>query len=93
MKISPLEIILHKNRKYRAILYLSFALKVVWWDITSTDEATKETSQAEYLEKLGTVMPRIIKALATTPLSEDPIHFSKLDIKDGFWRIVCAVGE
>ena len=38
-------------------------------------------------------MPRIIEALATAPLSDDPIHFNKLDIKYGFWVIVCAVGE
>ena len=38
-------------------------------------------------------MPRIIEALATAPLSEDPIHFSTLDIKDGLWRMVCAVVE
>ena len=44
-------------------------------------------------DQLGTVMPRIIEALATAPLSQEPIHFSKLDIKDGFWRMVCAVGE
>ena len=34
LKISPLAMILHKSRKYRAILDLSFALKVAWWDIT-----------------------------------------------------------
>ena len=39
------------------------------------------------------VMPCIIKAFATAPLSEYPIHFSKLDIKDGFWRMVYAVEE
>ena len=39
------------------------------------------------------VMPRIIEAFATAPLLEDPIHFIKLDIKDGFWRMVCAVRE
>ena len=39
------------------------------------------------------VMPRIIEAFATAPLLEDPIHFIKLDIKDGFWRMVFAVGE
>ena len=39
------------------------------------------------------VVPLIIEALATAPLSKNPIHFSKLDIKDGFWRIMCAVGE
>ena len=40
----------------------------------------KETAPAEALDQVGTVMPRIIEALVTSPLSEDPIHFSKLDI-------------
>ena len=40
-----------------------------------------------------TVMPRNIEALAIATLSEDPIHFSKLDIKYGFFRMVCAVGK
>ena len=57
------------------------------------NEVTKETAPAEALELVVTVMPRIIESLATAPLSEDPIHFSKLYIKDGFWRMVCAVGE
>ena len=39
------------------------------------------------------VMPRIIEAFATAPISEDSIHFSKFVIKYGFWRMVCAVGE
>ena len=93
MKISPLAIIPHKRRKYRAIWDLSFALKVAGWDIPWVNEAMKETAPAEALGEATTVMPRIIEALATAPLSEDPIHFSNLDIKDGFWRMVCAVGE
>ena len=38
-------------------------------------------------------MTRTIYAFETALLSEDPIHFSKLDIKDEFRRIVCLVGE
>ena len=68
----------------RAILDLAFALKVAGWDLPLVNKATKETSPAEALEQMGTVMPCIIEALATAPLLEDPIHFSKLDIKDGF---------
>ena len=83
--------ILHKSRKYREILDLSFALKVAGWDLPSVNKATKETAEA--LEKVRTVMPCIIEELATAPLSEDTIHFSKLDIKYRFWRMVCAVGE
>ena len=93
LNISPLVMIPHKSRKYRAILDLSFALKVAGWALPSMNKATKETAPAEVLEQVGTVMPRTINALATDPLSEDPIHFSKLDIKYGFWRMVCAVGE
>ena len=68
-------------------------LKVTEWDLPSVNEATKETAPAEALEQVGTVMPRIIEALATAPLSGDSIHLSKLDIRDGFWIMVCAVGE
>ena len=83
----------YKSRKYRSTLDLSFELKVAGWDLPSVNKATKETSPAEALEHMGTGMPCIIEVLATTPLSEESIHFSKLDIKDGFWRMVCAVGE
>ena len=84
MKFSPLAMIPHKSKIYRAILDLSFASKVSEWDLPSVNKATKEAAPAEALEQVGTFMPRIIGALVTAPLSEDPIHFSKLDIKDGF---------
>ena len=93
LKFSLLEMLLHKSRKYRAILDISFVLKVAGWDLSSVKKGTKETSPTEVLEQVGTVMPRIIEALATALLSEEPINFSKLDIEDGFWRMVCAVGE
>ena len=81
----------HKSSKYRAILYLLFVLKVARWDLPSVDEATKEKAPDEALEKVGKVTTHIIEALSTAPLSEDPIHFSKLDIRYGFWTMVCAV--
>ena len=74
----------HKSSKYRAILYLSFLLKVAEWDLPSDNKATKEAAPAEVLDQVGMFMPRIIKALATPPLPEEPIHFSKLDIKHGY---------
>ena len=54
------------------------------WDLPSVNEVTKETSPSEALGQVETAMYRIIKTLATAPLPEDPIHFSKLDIKYGF---------
>ena len=62
------------------------------WYLPSVKKATKETALAEALDQMGMVVPRIIEALSTAPLSEDPIHLSKLDIKDGFCRIFFAVG-
>ena len=52
------------------------------------NEEKKKTAPAEALEQVGTVMNRIIEALEKAVLSEYPIHFSQLDIKDGFWRMV-----
>ena len=68
-------------------------LKLAGWDLTLVNEARKETSPSEALKTVGTVMLCIIEALAVALLYEDPIHFSKLDIKYGFWRMVCAVIE
>ena len=35
----------------------------------------------------------MIEVLAAAPLDGDDIMFSKLDIKEGFWRMVCEEGE
>ena len=56
------------------------------------NEVTKETAPAVALEQVGTAILRIIKVLATAPLSEYPIQFIKLYIKYGFWRMLCTVG-
>ena len=50
----------HKSRKYRAILDISFLLKVAGWDLPSVNEAMKETAPDEALEQVEMVMPRII---------------------------------
>ena len=63
------------------------------WVLPLVKKETKQTAPDEALWQVGTVTPRIIQALAIAPLSEDPIHFNKLDIKDGFWIMVCAVGK
>ena len=81
------------SRKYREILDISFALKVAGWYLPSVNKATNKTAPAEALDQVGTAMTRIIEALATAPLSEEPIQFSKFNIKDEFWIMVCAVGE
>ena len=59
LKILSLAMIPHKCRKYRAILDLSFVLKVAGWDLPSVNKETKETAPDEAIEKVGTVIPRI----------------------------------
>ena len=44
------------------------------------------------IDQIGSVLPQITKALANLPVNDDVI-MSKLDISDGFWRIVCKSGE
>jgi hypothetical protein len=40
------------------------------------------------MAELGNVLPQIIYAMGTAPLSKGPLLFSKLDIKDGYWCMV-----
>ena len=46
----------------------------------------------ETMEQIGTVLLRIIEALAGAPTNEGDVMFSKLDIKNGFWQMVCKLG-
>lgn len=93
LKLSPLAMIPHKSRKYRAILDLSFMLWVMGYALPSVNDATQDTAPADAIDQIGTVLPRIIEALATAPEEDGDIMLMKLDIKDGFWRMVCAEGQ
>ena len=42
------------------------------------------------MAELGNILPRLIYAVATAPDAAGPILFSKLDIKDGYWRMVVS---
>ena len=43
--------------------------------------------------QLGLVLPHLIQAVAAAPLDQDNLMFSKLDIKDGYWRMVVQDGN
>ena len=86
LKISPLAMIPHKSRKFRAILNLSFDLKMSTHTVPSVNEATKKTSPEGTLDQLGSVLPRLIAAVAQTA-EDEVVFFAKYDIKDGFWRM------
>jgi hypothetical protein len=74
------------------ILDLSFQLLVNGRRLESLNNSSEKLSaKQEAMFELGNVIPRIIW---TTTLSKDtttPLMFSKVDLKDGYWRM--AVNE
>ena len=93
LKLSTLAMIPHKSRKYRAILDLSFALKIAGYDLPAVNDATKKMAPEAAINQIGSVLPRIIEAMASAPEEGGDIMFSKLDIADEVWRMVCEGGQ
>ena len=92
LKISPIAMIPHKSRDFRAILDLSYKLMMAKSALTSVNDASEDTSPPGALANLGSALPRLISAVAVEWESKEPLLFSKLDIKDGFWRLTCGEG-
>ena len=38
------------------------------------------------------MLPRIIEALATVDTSKGPVNLMKVDLTDGFWRVMAKEG-
>ena len=91
LKISPLAMIPHKSRNYRCILDLSFQLKLDRQLQTSVNNNTTCKAPQKSMAQLGTVLKRIIYAMANNHNKNCPFVFSKCDIKDGFWRMVVSL--
>ena len=92
LKISPLAAVPHKSRKYRMILDLSFQLLVNGKKLDSVNTSSdKSLAKQEAMYELGNVIPRIIWAMALSKNETTPFMFSKVDLKDGYWRM--AVSE
>ena len=89
LKISPIAAIPHKSRQFRMILDLSFALKVDGKPLPSVNDASDKTLAPQHsMYELGNVIPRIIHTMAAAPDTGIPFMFSKVDLKDGYWRMV-----
>jgi len=89
LKISPIAAIPHKSRLYRMILDLAFSLKMPTHAIPSVNDSSDKTLAPQHaMYELGNVIPRIVHALATAPDDGIPFLFSKIDLKDGYWRMV-----
>ena len=80
----------HKSRAFRCILDLSFLLKVLGQHYKSVNETTNKQAPQESMAQLGSALKRIIAQVADNQHAKRPVLFAKLDIKDGFWRLVVS---
>lgn len=93
LKVSPIAMVPHKSRPYRAILDLSFELRISPTEIVpSVNSTTVKSGPKGSIDQLGAALPRIIHAFATAA-NDAKIFMAKWDIKDGFWRLDCEDGE
>jgi len=93
LKISPIAMIPHKSRLFRAILDLSFSIRLNdGSNIPAVNDSSTKTAPQGAIDQMGHSLRRIIHAFAQA----DPtakVFMSKWDIKDGFWRLCAQAGE
>ena len=94
LKVSPMAMVPHKSCPYRAILDLSFSVRLSPTDsIPSVNSTTIKTVARGAISQIRHVLNRIIHAFAETNES-DKIFMAKWDTTDGFsWRLDCAEGK
>ena len=90
LKISPVAMVPHKSKKFRCILDLSFGLRVGKKYYKSVNETTNPKSKQESMLQLGKAVRRIIYTMESQRHKGHPFYFTKLDIKDGFWRLAVS---
>lgn len=95
-KVSPLAVVPQQNRRDRLILDLSFPVRRQSKSnkhrlgavlAPAVNDATTVLSPQLPVKELGTVLPRLLAFMQSVPPDEH-IVFSKLDLADGFWRMV-----
>jgi len=92
-RLSPVAMIPHKSRAFRGILDLSFQLRHADTKFASVNANTTTTSNHKSMAQLGSALKRIIATVADGQRKNKKIFFSKLDIKDGFWRMVVNAAD
>jgi hypothetical protein len=98
LKISPLAVVPQIGRRGRMILDLSFDVRqpkpkgsrkmgpVLQHSVNKT---TNVVVPEIPVRALGTVLPKLFRFMAATP-PQQVIHFSKIDLSDGFWRLITS---
>ena len=89
-KLSPLAMIAHKSRLFRCILDLSFRIYFQRHQGPSVNHSTTLLAPQKAMAQLGSCIQRIIATLAAHYNLKYPFMFCKLDIKDGYWRMVVS---
>ena len=93
LKISPIAMIPHKSRLFRAILDLSFGIKLQNGEqVPSVNESSVKTAPYGAINQLGQSLERVIHAMAQAK-PDEKVFMAKWDIKDGFWRLDCQQDE
>ena len=94
LKVSPIAAIPHKSRAFRMILDLSFSLRTLGTPIPAVNDASdKSLAPHHAMYELGNVIPRLVHAMATTTDHTTPFMYTKVDLKDGYWRMVVNPGD
>ena len=87
-KLSPVAMVPHKSKSFRCILDLTFQMKKqdgTFWE--SVNSKTTKMAPPETMAQLGTSVKRLVCTMANNYEPMKPFIFTKLDIKDGFWRL------
>ena len=87
-KLSPVAMIPHKSRPFRCILDLSFKLRLHNKIFPSVNSATRKKAPQKAMAELGNVLKRLITIMAQNFHPTKPFKFCKIDIKDGYWRMI-----
>jgi hypothetical protein len=71
------------------LLDLSFQLLVNGRSLESDNNSSdKSLAKQEAMFELGNIIPHIIWTMALSKDTNTPFMFSKVDLKDGYWRMV-----
>ncbi len=93
LKISLIAAIPHKSKDFRSILDLSFHLHLTNGGVlASVNDTTEKMAPVGAIDQIGECLSQIIHAFAEAD-KDAKISMAKWDIKDGFWRMDCAMGE
>jgi hypothetical protein len=95
IRISPIAAIPHKSRDFRMILDLSYMFNFdgTPWPSVNDSSDVAQAPPFRAMSQLGQVLSRLVHTLATSPEENGPWVFIKLNIKDGFWRMVVPEAE